>query len=385
MRVIFISIVCAGLVVLAAAAFSGALQPPEEDTTAPFTWGHYPPRFASNVFPTTDISFFVTDTGSGPRLSTVWVRIDGSYAVTDYYQAASDLNTYLIVCPNLDGFDPGQVVEVSIDAGDWAGNFMSRDTYHLTICAAAPRVNVAGYMLTRLSSEGGKLTMVADVAAPLSGIGQIDAYLGLTRLDLDFRDDGTAPDVLPYDGIWMAQLNCGPGLVPGDVWLSLLAKDSFGFAGPAWPFVGVYWYPRPDPFPSFSVADSLRWRRFIDEYFASYGPPDGFRPVILAAGYWHTNIFKDGGNWVGVAIVTDPDGPDDIDRVGLFNWWGQPTGIWLNDEGLDGDVVPGDGIYMFSYPTPLGGDPAKRYLFCMVAFDNEGNASVPWPFIRIEQ
>jgi len=357
----------------------------DTDTLPPFTWDHFPPRQASNVSPTTDIAFKITDSGSGPRPSTLSVMVDGHGALSNLYQMDQEGKTFLVVCSDLDVFEPGHVMSVAIDAEDWAGNMMAGDRYHLTTCASAPRINCGGYLFTDLSTDGGKLMLATDISAPMCGLGDIGVYLNYERIGLDLRDDGLGGDLIPDDGIWMTELDLGPGLVPGDVMLSILARDSIGYAGFAWPFLGSTYDFVPDPFPPFTEADSSRWTALVETYLSQEGPLDGYRPVIVSAGYWHSYLYRIGGYFYMAAQVLDPDGPDAIASVEVQDRFGNPTGLYMNDEGLDGDVVPGDGIYTTTYPIILGTEPNRLHLFRVVAINRNGYASDPWPSIRIHE
>ncbi|MBN1592211.1 MAG: hypothetical protein JW941_03055 [Candidatus Coatesbacteria bacterium] len=357
----------------------------DADSLPPFTWDHFPPRQASNVFPTADIAFKVTDSQTGPRPSSVFVTIDGDRAFSQTFKMDEGGKTLLVICPNSNSFGVGQVLTVTIDAEDYAGNMMSRDYYHLTTCAAAPRMNCGGFMFSDLSPDGGKLMLAADIAAPMCGIGDIGVYLGLDKIGLQLRDDGTNGDLIADDGIWMTELDFGAGLIPGDVLLSILAIDSAGYAGFAWPFLGSTYDFIPDPYPPFSEWDSYRWTAVADAYLAKEGPLDGYKPVVLSAGYWNSFLFEHGGYLYMAAQVLDPDGPDAIASVGVYDRDGNPTGLYMNDEGYDGDVVPGDGIYTTTYPILLGAEANRLHLFRVLAINQNGYASDPWPFLRIHE
>ena len=57
--------------------------------------------------------------------------------------------------------------------------------------------------------------------------------------------------------------------------------------------------------------------------------------------------------------------------------------MFLNDEGLSGDVFPGDGIYstLFQIPTEV---PPGQYKLHVVAADTIGQTSEPWPELRVK-
>ncbi len=60
----------------------------------------------------------------------------------------------------------------------------------------------------------------------------------------------------------------------------------------------------------------------------------------------------------------------------------EPTGIYLRDDGQQGDAIAGDGVWTY-YAKLGGGLPGGEYLIALVAQDNGGNMSDPWPFANI--
>jgi len=83
-----------------------------------------------------------------------------------------------------------------------------------------------------------------------------------------------------------------------------------------------------------------------------------------------------------IVLVSDPDGPSDIDRVELFLEGGVPTGLYFNDSGVGGDDFAGDGIYTFQVVMP-GGLPGGNMTLEAVAFDKSGNSSVVYPYLTV--
>jgi immune inhibitor A len=131
---------------------------------------------------------------------------------------------------------------------------------------------------------------------------------------------------------------------------------------------------------------------FIDDIkITSEGLPTQYPPIIKYAGYFDTDIsVKNGGTLDIRALVTDQNGPDDIDSVEIYlnnqPTGDQPTGVFLKDDGTNGDEVSNDGLYSIKMnigPLPSSLKPGMKILFTIIAKDKAGNQSVPWPRLRI--
>jgi len=109
---------------------------------------------------------------------------------------------------------------------------------------------------------------------------------------------------------------------------------------------------------------------------------NGNAPIILAAGYTYSHLTTSGGVVRLEALVDDPDGIQDIDRVEVY-MDGHPIGLSLNNDGKQGDSKAGDNV--FTFQTFLGGGlfSSGDYLYELVAFDMEGNESDLWPYLEI--
>jgi Peptidase family C25 len=107
-------------------------------------------------------------------------------------------------------------------------------------------------------------------------------------------------------------------------------------------------------------------------------------PVIYVAGFMNTRISaKNGGHLQIMAFVLDPDGPDHIDQVEIL-YAGQPTGVFLVDDGNNGDLGPGDSVYGISVPIgPNLLDPFVHPLGIR-ATDIEGNVSDSYPALKAQ-
>ena len=104
-------------------------------------------------------------------------------------------------------------------------------------------------------------------------------------------------------------------------------------------------------------------------------------PEILAAGFMQSGPVRAGETLTVVALARSFGEGNFVVRVELF-YDGSPLGIFLNDEGKEGDQVAGDSIFSGLVPVAPGTAPGL-YLIQIVAFDAYGQASAPWPDLAI--
>ena len=102
----------------------------EVDTTPPYTSGHNPAPGATNVPVGTNVVVHVQDTQSGVNQSTIVMTVEGTTITPSVSGTPPDYTlTYTPSSP----FTYGQVVDVTVDASDLAGNTMPTDSYSFTI------------------------------------------------------------------------------------------------------------------------------------------------------------------------------------------------------------------------------------------------------------
>jgi len=118
------------------------------------------------------------------------------------------------------------------------------------------------------------------------------------------------------------------------------------------------------------------------DYFNSQGAaPAGQPPYISLAGYLDTDIsWEDGGQFTMLAYVTDSD--SNVASVEIY-WDGNPTGVYLRDDGLNGDFGPGDNLWGITFPIDPMSVPTGEYLLELRARDDIGNLSDLWPYLTI--
>ncbi|NQT72877.1 MAG: Ig-like domain-containing protein [Chloroflexi bacterium] len=106
---------------------------PAPDMTPPYIYGRTPDSGAIDVPVDTDITFAVRDDNSGVDQSSIVMTVVGS--IVTPIISGSTADTIVLYNPSSD-FSDGQVVDVTVDASDIAGNPMVQDVYSFTIVAA---------------------------------------------------------------------------------------------------------------------------------------------------------------------------------------------------------------------------------------------------------
>ncbi len=120
--------------------------------------------------------------------------------------------------------------------------------------------------------------------------------------------------------------------------------------------------------------------RILDWFTVGMGGSD---PFINVAGYSNTTISEaEGGNFTMLAWAADPDG-DDIAGVEIY-YDGFGTGLELVDDGTQGDLAAGDGLFTLSFPISAGVDPVSLLLE-LRARDASGNPSMFWPYLTVTE
>jgi PKD repeat protein/photosystem II stability/assembly factor-like uncharacterized protein len=229
-----------------------------------------------------------------------------------------------------------------------------------------PQILAAGLWNTDLTTAGGAFTLLA--VALDSDIDRLEVAPGVL-----LWDDGTNGDWGAGDGLFTLALDeVGGGIAPAQYTLPITAYDNAGQASTTWPWLAI----GDDPALGRTPADPAPWARL------GLPPDQAHAPRILLGGYWDSRLTVDEGGMLTIlAYVSDPDGLQDIAAVELY-YQGLGTGVLLNDEGRDGDWTPGDGLYMLELEIPAGYGPLELLLE-IVARDQAGNESDPWPYLTV--
>ncbi len=134
-------------------------------------------------------------------------------------------------------------------------------------------------------------------------------------------------------------------------------------------------------YETYSRADD-NWLIEQFRYFESgSAAPANEPPYINLAGYLDTDLsWEDGGQFTMLAYVTDLDST--VVSVEIY-WDGQPTGVFLSDDGTSGDFGSGDGLWGITFPVNPRSLPPGEYLLELRARDDMGNLSDLWPYLTI--
>lgn len=104
-------------------------------------------------------------------------------------------------------------------------------------------------------------------------------------------------------------------------------------------------------------------------------------PVIMMAGYMDTDIsWRYGGIFRMLAWVWDVE--NDVETVEIY-YEGLPTGVFLYDDGNNGDFEAGDSLFGLSIEIPPQTLTPGDYQLELRAFDSMDNASDLWPYLTI--
>ncbi len=232
-----------------------------------------------------------------------------------------------------------------------------------------PFIMAAGYMGTYLDgSGGGTLTVTAYIKDPENdAVERCAVYYGGQPAGLEEEFAHNEGEI-----IW----NYGPvelsgGLNPGEFLLELIAWDEKGEMSGVWPYFN-------SGLPEIHTS--------VPPWYAGEfsGPKSGNQPVVNLAGYWDSSCDENGGELTLIALASDPQGLDDIERVKLF-YEGNELDVELLDDGQSGDLAAGDGVYGFQASIPPDALPDGHYLLEIAAFDRNGESSDLWPYIVIHR
>ena len=109
-------------------------------------------------------------------------------------------------------------------------------------------------------------------------------------------------------------------------------------------------------------------------------------PQILLAGYWMTILGAENGGVFNMLAAVSSQEP--VQKVEIY-FQGSPTGIFLLDDGNNGDFSAGDGIFglQAAIPKTLLADAGlkdTKYNFEIVVTDASGHQSTKWPYLTIK-
>ncbi len=224
-------------------------------------------------------------------------------------------------------------------------------------------------------TDGGDLTITAEIATPdgKNDIVSVELYFEGAPTGILMHDDGLDGDLTAGDGVFGYSIYIYPGMfASGQYLVGVVATDSSGQQSEIWPYLVV----KP------AVASRMCLAGGAKHVQPSLFAADN-RPTIQMASLSGTSVTTQGGIVRITAVVRDSSGSSwsDIDRVELFLEGQTPLGVYLWDNGQQGDEVADDGTYTFY--SGVGGLAAGQLLLELVAFDKHAQRSDTWPYLTI--
>ena len=223
-------------------------------------------------------------------------------------------------------------------------------------------------------AEGGGLSIFVETSTPdgKNDIARVELYFESAPTGLLMRDDGAEGDLVAGDGIYSYSIYIFPGMfTAGQYLVGIVATDSSGQQSDMWPYLTVK--------DGESFASAARRAPGAEAHaFMANG-----QPSILTGSLYGSSVTTQGGVVKVTAEVRDSSGVSwsDIDRVELFLEGQSPLGVYLWDNGTQGDDVADDGTYTFY--SGVGGLAAGQMILELVAFDNAGQRSDTWPYLTV--
>jgi hypothetical protein len=185
------------------------------------------------------------------------------------------------------------------------------------------------------------------------------------------RDDGTGGDAVAGDGICTLSLEIPPGVAPSRVLLEIVPVDDRGVPGLSWPWLRARSAYAPPP--------SGALGSWIEDYRDTVGgPPEPRLSVWLLGTMGQDFVVEEDADFRLFAFA--PGRPARMELLA----GGQPTGLYLYDNGAYGDFAAGDGVFGGRLVLSRRGllDPASFMLEVQGA-DWSGAVGLPAPFLTI--
>jgi hypothetical protein len=236
-----------------------------------------------------------------------------------------------------------------------------------------PLVRMAGYEQTNLDSTlGGRVDLGAEVVAGGTG--------GVSTVELAYRGVPTGLLMNPSTGFdYVFDFSVSPFALPsGRYLLEIIARDANG-SECWWPYLEVTRQPvQPAPGPE---AEALL-REYMLEPAPLTRPAVNDGPWITRAGWYESRISTTHGGRARLVARVLPQDPSFPVQTVEMHFRGNPTGIFLYDDGNHDDFSANDGIYGIGLDLPPGVAPG-RYLLELLATDAAGRTSALWPYLEV--
>ena len=374
------------------------LIPGRGDISPPYLAETFPPQ--GTVIPIDDfnLSMVMLDPGVGIRPDSIWLSVNNQEVEVDRHEV---IGGYALYASPRQILSPFQNVMIEVYGEDRRFSKGTRP-FHLTAIEFhnTPKVVMAGYGMTTVSSEHGGDLYIYALIDPLSEISKVELSVPDSAFLLQLSDEGRSIDE-KLDGRWYSASYCvQPGMLKGRYLLEIAAENTDGRRSLPWPYLTVETEepvsprqgasgkvsPSPKSAAASKSSGSGSHAPMLHSLALAGKGGQGnemHRPRILAAGYSYTHLTVQGGVIRFQAWVEDYDGIDNIDRVEVYAE-GNPIGLRLYNNGQGGDDDALDSIYTFQ--AFMGSDilAAGPRLFELKAFDKQSNESDLWPYLEIK-
>ena len=397
------------------------------DNTAPVLTYRKPANNAYNIAVDTDIFFKVHDSGVGvsPGSIRLWVNnVEVSTNPNFRKEQETPGSDALYDCTftPANPFSEGQVVTVQVQAADRNDNWMDTVEWSFT-CSAVPAVVLGGWGSTGIYvSDIGEFEAWAlvEYGEGMDMIRNVQMYTMHPATKMHYPVGIFLNLIGFYEGHGVFYYHeympraTQVGMLPI---YEIAAEDIYGSFSSLWPYLTIVDRSSskspPTPEQRFDPTD-VPWRMqalmdnhgatlpddasgiFRASVGAAHEPPslrsDGsspiplgnMKPVIFVGGFYPPAVdISQTSDVLLKALVLDPNGPEDIERVEIYVD-GMPTGIMMLDDGSQTDDEPGDGFYVRSFTLEANSRPGGLVLLQIVAFDYSGFASNVYPYVTVE-
>ncbi|MBU1627198.1 hypothetical protein KKB18_07500, partial [bacterium] len=166
-----------------------------------------------------------------------------------------------------------------------------------------------------------------------------------------------------------------PGM---EIPLTIVAEDMGGLQSVPWPRFRIQdlyaqaTYDTQDPYYRYEMELSKGVEDYEFYSYPSFYPSFPDVPRIKAMGYLDT-VLKSTGGLLKVFVQFDENEVNQIEKVEINN-----TGIFLNNLGMKGDLIPGDAYFTFEQNF-TGNLPVGDFFFKYYGITQDGKYSQPAP------
>jgi len=242
-----------------------------------------------------------------------------------------------------------------------------------TVPERGPSILAAGIDPPGFSSSDGALMSLQCYVGHPEGPDAVQTaellYNG-SATGISLNDSGVDGDAIAGDSIFSYEVQLSANaLTPGSYLLSMRATDSNGLTGTDWPFL-----PGAERYSCYPLS--------LLNYHGATWMDETPRPRIALGGTAMRKLDLNGPPLLRIiALVTHPNGPQSIESVVLL-YHGMQTGLFLSDNGTDGDDASGDSIYTLVLEVPEVNGLAGATLE-LLATDVNGNSSFVFPYLWV--